>query len=666
MNYSKPIDYNPTDIILNVFQNAFPHIQATDSDDFFRDLGGHSLSAAHAVTKLREFFPDVSVQDLYECKTARMLAERLVERHAKHSTVQTELSASPSAGKPTTLRLVLCSTIQFLVILIVVGVAAFELLMPYFMFHVVLESLGVGYACAVAYALFVNIPVFQALLALVIKWVVIGRYREGDFPLWGAMYVRWWTVEQFCNTTVFDQFSGTPVMPVIYRLLGARIGRRVHIDSIDCSATDLLTVGDGSTLSANVDIRTAFVEDYTLKFRRVRIERDVHVGMSSVLQGPTNMEDHSELGHMSFLPSGTCVPTGEAWQGSPAKYSHRTTPVETLADSKWNTCTTLWVSCVFILLVLFFFPFMSFLPMLPGLLLFDYVALTSISRWTQVLIMSPAVGVLYTVLIIIELLVVRLIFIGTLKEGVYSTKSYTYIKKWTYDQLFDMAVANIYTLFASIYAAPLLRALGMKVGERCEVSTTAEMVPSLVEIGDESFVADTASLANSHITRGRMHLRKIIIGKRVFIGNASFIPGGAQIPDECLVGCLSVLHSKLRKNDSCMGSPPFIMSRQTAAKNVPSDRLTYRPSRGLVLGRILIDTLRVFSPRIIVIFEIGIAFEVFVHARERIHFGLFILALPVLYIAVLVGKYKAQGVSTLVLVCMDVGVRYCDLRIHGL
>jgi hypothetical protein len=31
-------------------------------------------------------------------------------------------------------------------------------------------------------------------ICIVTKWVLMGRYREGNYPLWGRTYLRWWMV----------------------------------------------------------------------------------------------------------------------------------------------------------------------------------------------------------------------------------------------------------------------------------------------------------------------------------------------------------------------------------------------------------------------------------------------------------------------------------------
>lgn len=37
------------------------------------------------------------------------------------------------------------------------------------------------------------------LVGIAVKWLVIGRYKAGRYPLWGTMYLRWWIVEQTHN-----------------------------------------------------------------------------------------------------------------------------------------------------------------------------------------------------------------------------------------------------------------------------------------------------------------------------------------------------------------------------------------------------------------------------------------------------------------------------------
>lgn len=42
----------------------------------------------------------------------------------------------------------------------------------------------------------IAVQVAAPILAIITKWVVIGRYREGMYPMWGPYHTRWWFVQK--------------------------------------------------------------------------------------------------------------------------------------------------------------------------------------------------------------------------------------------------------------------------------------------------------------------------------------------------------------------------------------------------------------------------------------------------------------------------------------
>ena len=46
------------------------------------------------------------------------------------------------------------------------------------------------------------------MTGILAKWVIIGRYKPGRYPLWGSMYLRWWLVEQVTN--LINTFDSRP------------------------------------------------------------------------------------------------------------------------------------------------------------------------------------------------------------------------------------------------------------------------------------------------------------------------------------------------------------------------------------------------------------------------------------------------------------------------
>ena len=40
-------------------------------------------------------------------------------------------------------------------------------------------------------ALYVGLVIYSLFFTWLTKWLVIGRYKEGTYPLWGSYYLRW-------------------------------------------------------------------------------------------------------------------------------------------------------------------------------------------------------------------------------------------------------------------------------------------------------------------------------------------------------------------------------------------------------------------------------------------------------------------------------------------
>ncbi|KAJ7708845.1 acetyl-CoA synthetase-like protein [Mycena rosella] len=85
------------------------------------------------------------------------------------------------------------------------------------------------------------------LTSIAFKWLVIGKYKPGTYRMWSSYYLRWWIVNQSIRIAGRGIFSMHPTLEVLYyRLLGAHIGRNVHIEKdAKLSEYDLLTFRDG-------------------------------------------------------------------------------------------------------------------------------------------------------------------------------------------------------------------------------------------------------------------------------------------------------------------------------------------------------------------------------------------------------------------------------------
>ena len=69
------------------------------------------------------------------------------------------------------------------------------------------------------------------LLSILAKWILIGRWKPRQIPVWSLDYVRFWLVKSLIRTNPLVRFAGTPLYSLYLRALGAKIGRGVAIFS---------------------------------------------------------------------------------------------------------------------------------------------------------------------------------------------------------------------------------------------------------------------------------------------------------------------------------------------------------------------------------------------------------------------------------------------------
>ncbi len=165
------------------------------------------------------------------------------------------------------------------------------------------------------------VAIFAVALA---KWIAIGRYKPFVRPLWSNLVWRLEFVnamyEFFAVPIGLEAFAGTPFLPAYLRLLGARIGRRVFLDTTGFLEWDLVEIGDGAALEEDCIVQTHLFEDRVLKASRLRIGNGCTVGAASVVLYDSFMEDGSRLDALSLVMKGETLPAATAWAGIPAAW----------------------------------------------------------------------------------------------------------------------------------------------------------------------------------------------------------------------------------------------------------------------------------------------------------------------------------------------------------
>jgi len=577
-----------------ILKKIFPQ-QAIDlSHDFFNDLGGHSLLAAEFVSRMRNEggLDHASIRDVYSERPLTALIQKWGLETGSQSAAQ-EFHPIP------TWRYLLCGVGQLMALFVIYGLFAWQIFLPYLSYYYMLQETG-SHVWGFVSALFsfCLVPPLHMSLTIASKWLVIGRMREGDYPLWGWYYFRWWFVKTMQRLTPLEYINGTPLYPLYFRMFGTKIAADAQLSEFFIGAEDLVTIGEDVSISSNVVFNNAVVEGGLLKLRRIHVGDHAYIGTAAVLNGGCRIEEWGELKDLSLLASGATIRRREVWAGSPSSHESTKNPEELPQPLKVGEATRRKY-IRFYLLLLLFFPFVVLLPLLPSIVILNALDNAAPDYNFNYLVYTPLLALSYILLFALEAVLVTRILQRHLKPGTYPVYSRAYIKKWFTDQLMTLALFVLHPVFATVYASPLYRAFGAKVGKNAEISTASQVTHRLLEVGDGAFIADLVTLGEDDVRGQRLTLSQTSIGQNSFVGNSALIPQGYQLPPDMLIGVLSVPPSKEQLASSCaknwFGSPAIGLPRRQESGDFPA-QLTTKPTKLRRLARSLVECLRILIP----------------------------------------------------------------------
>jgi acetyltransferase-like isoleucine patch superfamily enzyme len=140
--------------------------------------------------------------------------------------------------------------------------------------------------------------ILAPLTAVIFKWVVIGFYKPGVYPMWSTYHLRWWIVNQALLVAGRGVFGMHPALERLYmQLLGARVGKNVQISKLArFGEYDLLDIGDNCQIDKAL-IRGFCVErDGHFRLGRITIGNDAVINTYTQVAPDTEISDGQVLG----------------------------------------------------------------------------------------------------------------------------------------------------------------------------------------------------------------------------------------------------------------------------------------------------------------------------------------------------------------------------------
>nr|WP_229859649.1 Pls/PosA family non-ribosomal peptide synthetase [Streptomyces poonensis] len=540
---------------------------------FFDDLCANSLVMAHFCARIRKRsdLPSVSMKDVYAHPTVRGLAAALTET-PDPGPEQAPVPAEPVAPG-SSLRHALCGTAQALFFVAYCLLGAVALTQGY-------EWVATGPSAGGVYlraALFGGILVVGlTLLPVAAKWLLIGRARPADVPLWGMAYLRFWIVRALLHTSPAMLLIGNPLYVLYLRALGARVGKDVTILSRSVPvAADLLTVGDGSVLRKDSALQCYHAHAGRLRTGPVTLGRNVFVGEHTVLDIHTSMGDGSQLGHSSALRPGESVPAGERWHGSPAERTQvdhirvAPAPCGTLRRAGYALGSLLQVFLLWVpLAVGGLYLLFKVAPGLDALVNAQARDIGSLRFYVEALVLSLVLFVGGTAVGAITVFAVpRLLNRMIEPDRVYPLYGFHYGVHRTIIRLTNIRFYKWLTGDSS-YIVFYLKALGYSLSRVQQTGSNfgtelKHETPFLSSVGRGTMIADGLSIMNAEYSATSFKVSRTSIGAHNFLGNAIAYPAGGRTGDNCLLATkvLVPLDGEVREGVGLLGSPPFEIPR---------------------------------------------------------------------------------------------------------
>lgn len=173
-----------------------------------------------------------------------------------------------------------------------------------------------------SYAVFVLIllPV-SAFVTRIVGWrtPAHAEMHIADFDWALLSWARYMASIHVVRVLAGQLLHGTPAWTAYLRLCGARIGRRVYVNSLSLSDYNLLEFGDDVVIGADVHIAGHTVERGVVKTAPVTLGPGVTVGVGSIVDIGVTAGARCQIGALSLVPKHETLEADGVYVGIPAR-----------------------------------------------------------------------------------------------------------------------------------------------------------------------------------------------------------------------------------------------------------------------------------------------------------------------------------------------------------
>jgi acetyltransferase-like isoleucine patch superfamily enzyme len=220
---------------------------------------------------------------------------------------------------------VLFTLFMYLLAILIIGLAIFPgIALCFYVWKIsisyalLFRLLLVCFSLAAAYFIYG----FCVILIAGIVRVFFGlTLAEGEYPLASLGSLKWVLTNalvQLVANTFMDFMILTPFITLFFRIMGAKVGKNVQINSKQCADLSLLELEDGAVIGGHATVIGHSFERGRLILKKVKIGKRAVIGLNSVILPGCQVGDGASIAAGAVLQKNTIVEPRNVFFGVPA------------------------------------------------------------------------------------------------------------------------------------------------------------------------------------------------------------------------------------------------------------------------------------------------------------------------------------------------------------
>lgn len=178
-----------------------------------------------------------------------------------------------------------------------------------------------AFSCSISFGYFL-FGVTLIFLCVLAKNLFRFRIAPGLYPVYSKEALHWMSYNSLiltANSAFLDVLRISPFQTLFYRLMGAKVGREVHVNTAGLADLSLLELGDGVVVGGGVALICHAIDRGFLRLAPTKVGAGVSIGLSSVVMPDCEVGEGASIAPCSFLPKGTRIPPRGVWGGNPVR-----------------------------------------------------------------------------------------------------------------------------------------------------------------------------------------------------------------------------------------------------------------------------------------------------------------------------------------------------------